>query len=97
MGEVSSTAIVWKHAFRNAALAPLTYSGLLLSGLISGSVAVETVFAWPGIARFAVDAVQTNNFTVVAVVTMLFTGAYVVASFITDILYAFVDPRIRFS
>ena len=94
---VGTNAIVWKHAFKNAAIAPLTYSGLLLSGLISGSVAVETVFAWPGLARFAVDAVQTNNFTVVAIVTMLFTGAYVVTNFFVDILYAFIDPRIRFS
>lgn len=94
---VGTNAIIWKHAFKNAAIAPLTYSGLLLSGLISGSVAVETVFAWPGVARFAVTAVQTNNFTVVAIVTLLFTAMYVMTNFIVDILYAFVDPRIRFS
>lgn len=94
---VGSNAIVWKHAFKNAAIAPLTYSGLLLGGLISGSVAVESVFAWPGIARFAVDAVQTNNFTVIAVVTLLFTVAYVITNFFVDILYAFIDPRIRYS
>ncbi len=94
---VGNRAIVWKHAFKNAAIAPLTYSGLLLGGLISGSVAVETVFAWPGIARFAVDAVQTNNFTVIAVVTLIFTATYIIANFFVDILYAFVDPRIRYS
>jgi peptide/nickel transport system permease protein len=94
---VGTNAIVWKHGFRNAAIAPLTYSGLLLGGLISGSVAVETVFAWPGIARYAVTAVQTNNFTVVAVVTLIFTAVYVVTNFFVDILYAFVDPRIRYS
>jgi peptide/nickel transport system permease protein len=94
---VGTNSIVWKHGFRNAAIAPLTYSGLLLGGLISGSVAVETVFAWPGIARFAVTAVQTNNFTVVAIVTLIFTAVYVVTNFFVDILYAFVDPRIRYS
>ncbi len=94
---VGNTAIVWKHAFKNAAIAPLTYSGLLLGGLISGSIAVEVVFAWPGIARYGVDAVSTNNFTVLAVVTLIFTTAYVVLNFLVDILYAFVDPRIRYS
>jgi peptide/nickel transport system permease protein len=94
---VSGTAVVWKHAFKNASLAPLTFAGLLLGGFISGSVAVETVFAWPGLARYAVEAVQTNNFTVIAVVTMIFTAVYIVANFIIDILYAFLDPRIHYS
>jgi peptide/nickel transport system permease protein len=94
---VSSSSIIWKHAFKNAAITPLTYSGLLLGGFITGSVAVETVFAWPGLARFGVEAVWTNNFTVLAVVTLIFTAVFIVANFVVDILYAFIDPRIHYT
>lgn len=94
---VGNSTVVWKHAFKNASLAPLTFAGLLLGGFIAGSVAVETVFAWPGLARYAVEAVQTNNFTVIAVVTLIFTAVYIVSNFVIDILYAFLDPRIHYS
>lgn len=94
---VGNSTVVWKHAFKNASLAPLTFAGLLLGGFIAGSVAVETVFAWPGLARYAVEAVQTNNFTVIAVVTLMFTAVYIVSNFVIDILYAFLDPRIHYS
>jgi peptide/nickel transport system permease protein len=89
--------VVWKHAFRNAIIAPLTFAALLLAGFINGSVAVETVFSWPGLGRYAVEAVWNNNFPVIAVVTLVFTLIYMVANFTVDILYAFVDPRIRHS
>ena len=94
---VGEWMVIWKHALKNAILAPLTYAGLLLAGVIHGSVMIETVFAWPGLARYAVQAVWTNNFTVLAVITLIFTVIYVVANFATDILYAFLDPRIRYS
>ena len=94
---VSSKTLIWKHAFKNAAIAPLTLSGLLLAGFITGSISVETVFAWPGLARFGIEAVWTNNFTVLAVLVLIFTAAFVVLNFLADILYAFIDPRIRYS
>ena len=89
--------VIWKHAFKNAAIAPLTFGGLLLAGLISGSIAVEGVFAWPGIARWGVEAVWNNNFGVLALVTLMFTLGYIVVNFIVDLLYAVVDPRVRYS
>ena len=94
---VGNNAVVWKHAFKNAAIAPLTYSGVLFAGFITGSISIEVVFAWPGIARYAVEAVWTNNFTVLAVVTLMFTAAFIAINFLVDILYAFIDPRIRYS
>ena len=94
---VSQRSVIWKHGFRNAILAPLTFGGVLLAGLITGSVAVETVFAWPGIARWAVEAVFSNNLTVLGAVTLIFTTAFIVGNFLVDILYAFVDPRLRLS
>ena len=94
---VSGRAVIWKHGLRNALIPPLTFGGLLLAGLISGSIAVETVFAWPGIARWGVEAVWNNNFGVLALVTLTFTIGYVVLSFIVDLLYSLVDPRVRYS
>ena len=94
---VPEISVIWKHGFRNALIAPLTYGGLLLAAMLNGSVAVETVFAWPGIARWGVSAVWTNNFPVLAVVVLMFTLFYVVVSFTVDILYAVIDPRVRYS
>ena len=94
---VSERIIIWKHAFRNALLAPLTVAGLMLVGFITGSVAVEAVFAWPGIAAYAVQAVLQNNLPVVVATTLVFTCMYIGASFTVDILYGFLDPRIRYS
>jgi ABC-type dipeptide/oligopeptide/nickel transport system permease component len=89
--------VIWKHAFKNAALVPLTYAGLLLAGFITGSIAVEVVFAWPGVARFGAEAAVANNLPVVVAVTLMFTFFYVAINFVVDILYGFVDPRIRYS
>ena len=93
---VRPIAVIWKHSFRNALIPPLTLSGLQLAVLITGSVAVETVFAWPGIGRWAVQAVWTNNFNVLALVTLVFSAGFAVMSFLVDILYGVVDPRIRY-
>ena len=93
---VNSRRIIWKHALRNAMLAPLTYAGLLLAGLITGTVVTETVFAWPGIGRLAVQSVFANDFPVMTGIVMLFTVVYVGMNFIVDIAYAYLDPRIRY-
>jgi ABC-type dipeptide/oligopeptide/nickel transport system permease component len=87
--------VVWKHAFRNALIAPLTHAGLLLVGLLTGSVVTETVFAWPGIGRLAVTSVTQNDYPVVSGVILIFTVMYVAAALLTDALYAVIDPRIR--
>ena len=94
---VSSTNVIWKHALRNAMIPPLTVSGLLLAGLLTGSVIVESVFAWPGVGRLAVQAVLDNDFQVLTGIVLLFTTVYVVLSFIVDIIYALIDPRIRYT
>jgi len=93
---VSSMKVLWKHAFRNALLQPLTASALLMSGFIHGSVLVENVFAWPGMGRMAIKAVNDNDFPVLLGVVLMFTVMYVVVNFATDLLYAFIDPRIRY-
>jgi peptide/nickel transport system permease protein len=87
--------VVWKHGFKNALLAPLTYAGILLAGFIDGSVVTETVFAWPGVGRLGIEAVNANDFPLMAAIITLVTILYVVTSFLVDVLYAVIDPRIR--
>ncbi len=89
--------IIWKHAFRNASLIPLTATALVLAGFITGSVLVEAVFAWPGIGQYAVQAVSTNNINVLVAIVLIFTVLFIIANFIVDIMYGLLDPRIRYS
>lgn len=92
---VTNQWIIWKHAFRNALIPPLTVSAVLLTGFITGSVVTETVFAWPGLGRLAVDSVSNNDFPLVTGITLIFVSAWVVMNFLVDLAYAYVDPRIR--
>jgi len=94
---VFSWKVIWKHAFRNAVIAPITNAGLLLAGFLAGTVVTEMVFAWPGLGRLAIDAVRTNDFPVITGVTLVFTVLYVLANLLVDLTYAFVDPRIRYT
>ena len=87
--------IIWKHALKNAVIAPLTYSGLLLAGFLTGTVITETVFSWPGLGRLAVTAVFNNDFPVLTGVVLLVTVVYLTVNLLTDVLYAVIDPRIR--
>ena len=93
---VTERGVIWRHALRNALIQPLTVSALVLASFITGSVFVESVFAWPGIGRLAVQASLDNDFPVLAGVVLLFGTAYVVMNFIADVLYAVIDPRIRY-
>lgn len=94
---VSQRSVIWKHALKNSLIPPLTHFALLLAAFMTGTVVVEQIFAWPGIGRMAVDAVFTNDFPVVSAVVLFFTVIYVGTNLAVDILYAFIDPRIRFS
>lgn len=93
---VSPWSVIWKHAFRNAMLAPLTYGGLILAALITGAVVTESVFGWPGMGRLAVEAVFNNDFPLMTGVVFFFTLIYVILNFIVDVSYAYIDPRIRY-
>ena len=93
---VNSTMVLWKHAFRNAIIAPPTFSSLVLAGFITGAIVTETVFSWPGLGRLAFTAVDDNDFPLIVGLMLLFTFMFLVVNLITDILYAYVDPRIRY-
>ncbi|MCI0796820.1 MAG: ABC transporter permease [Chloroflexi bacterium] len=95
---VSSSVVVWKHAFKNAIIPPLTFSFVLLAGLLNGAVVAEVVFAWPGIGRVALlEAVNNNDFPLLMGAVLVFSVIYLVVNFLADMLYAWVDPRIRYS
>jgi peptide/nickel transport system permease protein len=93
---VANSIVVWKHAFRNALIQPLTASTLILSGFLTGAVLVETIFAWPGMGDAAIRAVNNNDFPLLQGFVFFFTILFVATTFITDILYAYIDPRIRY-
>lgn len=94
---VNEWSIVWKHAFKNALIPPLTLSALILVGFVTGTVVVETVFSWPGLGKQTVDAVYNNDFPVITGSVLLIVALYTLINFITDLAYAFVDPRIRYN
>ncbi len=93
---VSSWTVVWKHGLRNAIISPLTYSGLLLAGFLSGATIVETVFAWPGIGQLATTAVFNVDYPMITGAVLIFAVLFVIVSYLLDVLYAIVDPRIRY-
>ncbi len=93
---VNSNAIVWKHAFRNALIAPLTFAMILLAGFMNGTVVIETVFAWPGIGRLAVNAALNTDFPLVTGLALVFGFFFLFASLCADVMYGILDPRIRY-
>ena len=93
---VSWTAIIWKHAFRNALIPPLTFAGVTLGNLVAGSLVVETVFAWPGLGQLAVQSVRAFDYPALQGIVIAFTLMYVMSAFLVDVLYVYVDPRIRY-
>ena len=88
--------VIWKHCLRNASITPLTYFGITASVLLTGSVVIETVFSWPGTGLLAVDAVRARDFQVVQAVVIVFAGVFIFTNLLVDVLYAYLDPRIRY-
>lgn len=94
---VSNSRVIYKHALRNAILAPLTFAGLTLGGLISGAIITESVFAWPGLGLLAINSVTSSDYAVLQGVMIFITFFYLLVSFAVDMIYALVDPRIRYA
>ena len=94
---VSNRLVIWKHAFRNALIPPLTFAGVNLGALITGSLTIELVFAWPGLGRLAVQAVGASDYPLLQGIVIIYTLMYVGAAFIVDVLYTHIDPRIHYS
>lgn len=93
---VSEAAVIWKHSLRNACLPVLTFAGEYFSLLITAGVVVETIYAWPGIGRLAYEAVFSRDYPIIQGVTMLIAVFVMFMNLAVDILYAYIDPRIRY-
>jgi peptide/nickel transport system permease protein len=93
---LSEWKVVWKHCLRNAAIAPLTYFAIIAGVLMTGSVVTESVFSWPGTGLLVVDAVRARDFQVVQAVVIVFAGIFIFTNLLVDVLYAYLDPRIRY-
>ena len=93
---LAESKVIWKHVLRNAAIAPLTYFGIILGNLLVGSVTVETVFAWPGLGYLVFEAVIIRDYPLVQAVVLIFSVLFIAVNLLVDILYAYLDPRIRY-
>jgi len=88
--------VLWRHAFRNALIPLITLLGLTIPYLLSGSIIVEQIFQWDGIGRLYFDSILSRDYATVLALTVITAVATLVASLLSDMLYALADPRIRF-
>jgi len=92
---LGEAAVVLRHGLRNALLPVITLLGLQLGALLAGAVITETVFSWPGIGSLLVESIQKRDYPVVQGCVLLISLGYVLVNVVTDLLYAWVDPRVR--
>ncbi len=91
------SAVVIHHALRNASLPIITILGLQLGTLLGGAVITEIIFAWPGIGQMTIESIQRRDYPVVQACILLISLSYVLVNTFTDILYGWLDPRVRYS
>jgi ABC-type dipeptide/oligopeptide/nickel transport system permease component len=89
------SAVLLRHAFRNALIPILTILGLQFGTLLAGTIVTETIFSWPGIGRLAVQAIDARDYPLLQGCILLIAVSYVLVNLLTDVVYAFVDPRVR--
>lgn len=90
-------SVLYKHALRNALIPTLTVVGVQFGYLLGGNVLVESVFAWPGLGLYLIQSVQNLDYPAVLGATLLFALLFAVVNLITDLLFAAIDPRIRYA
>jgi peptide/nickel transport system permease protein len=93
---MSEREVIFKHALRNALIPIVTVLGLQFGFLLAGAFFVEWVFAWPGIGRLAVQAIQQRDYPVVLGALLVTSIAYVVINIVVDIIYSYIDPRVQY-
>lgn len=87
--------VVWRHALPNAAIPIVTIAGFMVGSLIAGAVVVESLFSWPGVGRLLVVAVSNRDLAVVQCILLMVAATMVLSNFAVDILYGYLDPRLR--
>jgi peptide/nickel transport system permease protein len=94
---LSENKVVAGHAMRNALIPTITVLGLTFAGLLAGAVITETIFSWPGIGRYSVQAALKLDYPALLGVTLFVASVYILVNLIVDIVYGILDPRIRIS
>ncbi|MEM7254500.1 MAG: nickel ABC transporter permease [Pseudomonadota bacterium] len=92
---LSDIDVVWRHALRNALLPVVTIVGLQLGALLAGAVVTEQVFSWPGIGELTIESIRRRDYPVLQGCVLVIAITYVIINTLTDVVYAWVDPRIR--
>jgi len=92
---LSETRVIWKHALRNALIPVITFIGYTYGLLIASAFAIEVVFAWPGLGRLAIESVFWRDFPVLQLTVLVWAALVIVLNLLTDIIYGYLDPRIR--
>jgi peptide/nickel transport system permease protein len=93
---LSERAVIWKHCLRNAMIPVLSLFGVFVALLVTGAIVTETVFAWPGIGRLTYEAVIFRDYPLLQAVILLDAVIVLVVNLVVDVMYAYVDPRIRY-
>ena len=93
---VSESGVLFRHALRNALIPILTILGLQFGALLAGTIVTETIFSWPGIGRVTVQAINARDYPLLQGCILLIAVTYVIVNLLTDVVYAIVDPRVRF-
>ena len=89
-------AVVWRHCLKNAAIPIVTITGLQLGAILRGTLVTEVVFSWPGVGKLIVEAVYRFDFPVVQAGVILMVAIFISINLLVDVLYAYIDPRIRY-
>ncbi len=92
---LSERVVIWRHALRNALLPVITLMGLQLGVLLGGAVITEVVFSWPGLGQLTIESIQKRDYPVVQACVLLISLVYVIVNTLTDLVYAWLDPRVR--
>jgi len=93
---LSESAVLFRHAFRNALIPILTILGLQFGTLLAGTIVTESIFSWPGIGRLAVQAIGARDYPLLQGCILMIAVSYVIVNLLTDLVYVLVDPRVRF-
>jgi peptide/nickel transport system permease protein len=94
---LSTGAVLFRHAFRNALIPIITILGLQFGTLLAGTIVTETIFSWPGIGRLTVQAISSRDYPLLQGCLLVIAVSYVLVNLLTDFLYAVIDPRVRLS
>ncbi|MEE9175341.1 MAG: ABC transporter permease [Thermodesulfobacteriota bacterium] len=93
---LSERVVIYKHAVRNAMIPVITVIGLNFGLLLAGAILTETVFSWPGIGRYVINAVRMRDYPAVQGCVLFFAFVFVIVNLVTDIIYVYIDPRIHY-